>query len=154
MKTDANAELLYLDRQLCFKLYTASRLMTRAYQPMLKALSITYPQYLVLMVLWELEGKGQIESSLGDLGQRLQLDSGTLTPLLKRLQSRQLIDRQRSERDERQLLIKLTPEGLALEPRARAWVAEAVANSDVSERLLEDLQKNLAELVDVFHDNG
>lgn len=151
MNSDTGAELLYLDQQLCFKLYTASRLMTRAYQPMLKALEITYPQYLVLMVLWEQADKGQAELTLGDLGQRLQLDSGTLTPLLKRLQAAGVVERQRNAEDERQLLVSLTAEGFKKRAKAAEWVAEQLGGDRVSASLVNDLQANLQEFVDAFN---
>lgn len=151
MNSDIGAELLYLDQQLCFKLYTASRLMTRAYQPLLKALEITYPQYLVLMVLWERVDKGQPELTLGDLGQRLQLDSGTLTPLLKRLQAAGVVERQRNAEDERQLLVSLTAAGLEKRVKAANWVAEQLEEGRVSTSLVNDLQANLQEFVDAFN---
>ncbi|MBS3797861.1 MarR family transcriptional regulator [Pseudoalteromonas sp. BDTF-M6] len=112
---------LYLQNQLCFKLYTASRLVIRGYQPMLKDLGITYPQYLVLLVLWQAKEQEELPLSLKALGARLHLDSGTLTPLLKRMQQLGLISRVRSEQDERQLQIALTEQGIALAPKAKKW---------------------------------
>ncbi|MBB2989083.1 DNA-binding MarR family transcriptional regulator [Mycolicibacterium iranicum] len=102
-----------LDEQLCFALYSASRAVTAAYRPLLEELGLTYPQYLVLLVLWEDE-----PCSVGHLGDRLHLDSGTLSPLLKRLESAGLVRRRRSEDDERRVDITLTPQGRALEDRA------------------------------------
>ncbi|WP_304038917.1 MarR family winged helix-turn-helix transcriptional regulator, partial [Mesonia mobilis] len=93
-------ENLKLDNQLCFPLYTASRLVIQRYQPMLKDLDLTYPQYLVLMVLWEKD-----EVNLSAIAEKLQLQSNTLTPLLKRLQQRGFLDRKRSESDERNIVI-------------------------------------------------
>lgn len=108
-------EWLRLDRQLCFALYSASLAMTKVYKPLLEPLGLTYPQYLVLMVLWEQDGL-----SVSELGTKLTLDSGTLTPLLKRLQEAGLLQRLRDTRDERRVLLQLTPAGRALKRRARA----------------------------------
>lgn len=102
-----------LDDQLCFALYAATRAMTRAYRPALEALELTYPQYLVMLVLWEGD-----DLSVSALGERLMLDSGTLTPLLKRLEQRGLIARSRADEDERRVQIVLTEQGRALRARA------------------------------------
>ncbi|MAO34464.1 MAG: MarR family transcriptional regulator [Zunongwangia sp.] len=106
-------ENLKLDNQLCFPLYTASRLVIQRYQPMLKDLDLTYPQYLVLMVLWEKD-----EVNLSAIAEKLQLQSNTLTPLLKRLQQRGFLDRKRSESDERNIVITLTDKGKKLKDQA------------------------------------
>jgi DNA-binding MarR family transcriptional regulator len=116
--TDAPAQaqadaMLRLDNQLCFALYSTSLAMTRIYKPLLGALGITYPQYLALLVLWERDGL-----SVSELGERLFLDSGTLTPLLKRLESSGLVTRLRAAEDERRVHITLTPAGRALKERA------------------------------------
>ena len=100
---------LALDNQLCFALYSASRAITRAYGPLLADLGLTYPQYLVMLVLWQADGV-----SVSELGARLALDSGTLTPLLKRLQTAGWISRTRGAQDERRVDIHLTPAGLGL----------------------------------------
>ena len=105
--------LLDLDRQLCFALYSASLAMTRAYKPILADLGLTYPQYLVMLALWQ-HGSQRV----GELGARLGLDSGTLTPLAKRLQTLGLIERERSAVDERQVEISLTAAGNQLRVRA------------------------------------
>ena len=105
--------LLDLDRQLCFALYSASLAMTKAYKPMLVELGLTYPQYLVMLALWQ-HGSQRV----GELGERLGLDSGTLTPLTKRLQTLGLIERKRSDVDERQVEISLTAEGKKLRAQA------------------------------------
>lgn len=102
-----------LDRQLCFALYSTSLAMTKLYKPLLAPLGLTYPQYLVMLVLWETDAIG-----VGDLGTRLFLDSGTLTPLLKRMQSLGWIERSRDAADERRVIVSLTPEGRALRRRA------------------------------------
>ena len=109
----APADFLQLDRQLCFALHAASRAMTQAYQPVLAPLGLTYPQYLVMLVLWQDDGV-----AVKDLGARLHLDSGTLTPLLKRLASQGLVTRTRDADDERVVRIALTAAGRALRRRA------------------------------------
>ena len=101
-----------LDEQLCFALYTASRAMTSAYRPLLERLGLTYPQYLVMLVLWE---RG--ESAVTGIGQALQLETGTLSPLLKRLETAGMITRTRQAGDERSVLVGLTEAGRALEGR-------------------------------------
>jgi DNA-binding MarR family transcriptional regulator len=110
---DARALWLQLDRQLCFALYSSSLAMTKLYKPLLAPLGLTYPQYLVMLVLWEAQGL-----SVSALGQRLSLDSGTLTPLLKRLEQQGLVQRRRAQDDERRVDIFLTDEGLALRSQA------------------------------------
>ena len=106
---------LRLDNQICFAVYSAAHAFNRVYKPLLDRLGLTYPQYLVMLVLWERDGV-----PLKDIGERLFLDSGTLTPLLKRLEAAQIIKRTRSTADERQVLIALTHHGLALKEKARA----------------------------------
>ena len=105
---------LCLENQLCFKLYALSRKFTNIYRPVLEKLDITYPQYLVMLVLWEAKN-----ISVKDLGCRLYLDSGTLTPLLKRLEQKQLLRRQRDPLDERSVIISLTPEGKEMQLKAK-----------------------------------
>jgi DNA-binding MarR family transcriptional regulator len=102
-----------LDNQLCFSLYSASLAMTKLYKPLLDALELTYPQYLVMLVLWESDGP-----SVSALGERLSLDSGTLTPLLKRMEGAGWLARQRSSEDERRVHVWLTPAGRQLQARA------------------------------------
>ena len=116
-------EWLRLDRQLCFALYSASLSMTKLYKPLLKPLGLTYPQYLVMLVLWEQDGL-----TVSEAGERLALDSGTLTPLLKRLEAAGLLRRLRDAADERRVLLHLSPAGRALKQRARA-VPSAVASA-------------------------
>lgn len=99
-------EAFRLETQMCFALYSASRSLIQAYRPILASFGITYPQYLTLLALWESD-----RISLGELGRRLQLDSGTLSPMLKRMQSLGLIEKARSSRDERELVIVLTEKG-------------------------------------------
>lgn len=104
-----------LDDQLCFALYSASLALTKAYRPILEALDLTYPQYLVMLCLWERDGL-----AVREIGARLHLDSGTLTPLLKRLEGRGLIRRSRDAGDERRVLVALTDAGRELGGRAAA----------------------------------
>lgn len=117
----APPDWLALDHQLCFALYAASLAMTKAYKPLLAPLGLTYPQYLVLLVLWEGDG-----IAVSHLGERLTLDSGTLTPLLKRLEAQGLLLRRRDPADERRVLLDLTPAGRALRDQAVA-VPQAIA---------------------------
>ncbi|MDP3832784.1 MAG: MarR family transcriptional regulator [Hydrogenophaga sp.] len=106
-------QALQLDHQLCFALYSASLAMTKLYKPMLDEMGLTYPQYLAMLVLWEHDGV-----AVSELGERLHLDSGTLTPLLKRLESAELVTRLRDVQDERRVLIRLTAAGRKLKARA------------------------------------
>ena len=108
---------LQLDHQLCFKLYAASRAIIRGYRPMLDALGLTYPQYLAMLVLWEWQQQPPAQATVKALGERLMLDSGTLTPLLKRLQQQGLLLRERSQVDEREVCLQLTPAGMQLRER-------------------------------------
>ena len=106
-------DMLRLDQQLCFAAYSTAHAFNRLYRPLLDRLDLTYPQYLVFMVLWEADG-----ITVKTLGDRLFLDSGTITPLLKRLEGRGLLRRERDEDDERQVRIYLTQEGRALRAKA------------------------------------
>jgi len=111
-KLDPDQALL-LDNQLCFALYSTSMAMTKLYKPLLEALGLTYPQYLAMLVLWERDGL-----TVSELGERLYLDSGTLTPLLKRLEAAGLIARLRAVEDERRVHLTLTAAGRRLRSRA------------------------------------
>jgi DNA-binding MarR family transcriptional regulator len=118
---------LILDDQLCFALYSTSHALNRAYREPLRALGLTYPQYLVMLVLWQ-----QDEVSVSEIGSRLYLDSATLTPLLKRLEGMQLVERQRAPHDERSVLVRLTPAGRQLKREARRvpmQIAKAMGSS-------------------------
>ncbi|HAQ38626.1 MAG TPA: MarR family transcriptional regulator [Saprospiraceae bacterium] len=114
---------LHLQNQLCFPLYAASRLTTQIYGPFLKELDLTYPQYLVMLVLWE----HQVQT-VNQIGNRLLLESNTLTPLLKRLEQKKLISRMRSETDERSVIIRLTDRGHLLQTRA-VEIPDKIINS-------------------------
>jgi len=140
-------DVLRLDQQLCFALYTASRLMTRAYRPVLEALELTYPQYLVLLVLWEDAQDGRDAPTVKRLGERLLLDSGTLTPLLKRLEGRGLIARRRSETDERAVRVELTHAGSAMRAQALHVPLELLCRVGVAPRDLLDLRERLRALI-------
>jgi len=108
-----SALLVRLDQQICFAIYAASHALNRAYKPMLTELNLTYPQYLVMMVLWE-----NNSLSVKEIGTRLGLDSGTLSPLLKRLETAGYVIRKRDMADERQVIISATTAGIALEQAA------------------------------------
>jgi DNA-binding MarR family transcriptional regulator len=109
METNTAPDALCLDNQLCFALHSASLAMTKVYKPHLDALGVTYPQYLVMLVLWERDAL-----TVSAIGERLFLDSGTLTPLLKRLEAQGLLSRTRDAADERRVVIRLTERGRAL----------------------------------------
>ena len=109
---------LLLDNQLCFKLYATSRAVIRGYKPMLDQLGLTYPQYLVMLVLWEWHVSAPAQPTVKALGERLMLDSGTLTPLLKRLQQLGLVQRARARLDEREVHLGLSEDGVKLQQQA------------------------------------
>jgi DNA-binding MarR family transcriptional regulator len=119
-----------LDDQLCFALYTASRLMVRAYRPILEPLGLTYPQYLVMLVLWERDLAGEAAPSVSELGERLALDSGTLTPLLKRMEEQGWLQRARDTGDERIVRAQLTERGRQLAEPACAVPATLLGGAD------------------------
>jgi DNA-binding MarR family transcriptional regulator len=136
---------LLLDEQLCFALYSTSLAMNKLYRKLLKELRITYPQYLVLLVLWEADGV-----NVSAIGERLFLDSATLTPLLKRLEAAGLVARQRADEDERNVIISLTAKGAALKQKAQAVPDNVFCATECSleelksaTRLLSDLRKRL-----------
>ncbi|MFM2420217.1 MAG: hypothetical protein RL385_4940 [Pseudomonadota bacterium] len=110
--------LLKLDNQLCFALHSASRRVIRAYQSGLHALDLTYPQYLVMMVLWEWDAERPARPTLGVLGDKLDLDSGTLTPLVRRLEQKGLVLRERGQNDARELIVRVSRKGRALREKA------------------------------------
>jgi MarR family transcriptional regulator, organic hydroperoxide resistance regulator len=112
--TTPDADYLLLEQQACFALYAASRAITDVYRPLLTELDLTYPQYLVLLVLWERDAQ-----PIKKIGSALQLDYGTVSPLLKRLETRGLVTRQRQAGDERTVVVSLTPEGIALREQAK-----------------------------------
>ena len=115
-------EQLKLENQLCFPVYAASRLITREYQPQLDKLGITYPQYLVLMILWE-----QDNVSVNDIAKKLILNTNTVTPLLKRMEQLGILERKRSKKDERMVIVQLTEKGKQLQDQA-SLIPEKLAN--------------------------
>jgi len=126
MPTTASPPSLRLDDFLCFAVYSAGHAFNRLYRPLLDALGLTYPQYLAMVALWEADG-----ITVGDLGRRLGLESSTLTPLLKRLQAMAFVTRERDPEDERQVRIRLTDKGRALEGPACAVPAALTAASGI-----------------------
>ncbi|MGE7993845.1 MarR family winged helix-turn-helix transcriptional regulator [Pseudomonas sp. NPDC089554] len=132
---------LLLDNQVCFALHSTSLLMTKVYKPLLQALGLTYPQYLAMIVLWEQDGL-----TVGEISQRLITDPGSLTPLLKRLESEGLLKRIRSREDERVVLVQLTDKGRDLQLQAQR-VPQCIVNASGS--TLERLRKLQAELLDL-----
>ena len=131
-----------LEDQLCFLLYASSREMTKKYKPLLDKLEVTYPQYLVLLLLWE-----QDTLTVKKLGELLALDSGTLTPMLKRMEQNGLIVRERSIEDERSVMIKLTEKGLGLQEEACFIPDRISAISGEDKRVVEDLKASLIQLL-------
>jgi DNA-binding MarR family transcriptional regulator len=134
-----------LDEQLCFALYSSSLAMTKAYRPLLDALGLTYPQYLAMMVLWEREAQ-----TVSELGERLHLDSGTLTPLLKRLESAGLITRSRLADDERRVAVHLTAAGSTMRTRTGALPARMARLTGCSAPELKQLHRSLLQLRDAI----
>ena len=138
-------EALKLDNQLCFRLYTASRLITQAYYPYLTEIGLTYPQYLVMMVLWEQDGQ-----PVNDIARRLYLETNTVTPLLKRMEAAGLVAREKESADGRKVIIRLTEAGRALEKRASGVpyrVGNAVACRSVTAETAPALYAALDDLI-------
>ncbi|MBO9633096.1 MAG: MarR family transcriptional regulator [Chitinophagaceae bacterium] len=140
---------LILSHQACFPLYALSREITTIYRPLLDALHITYPQYLVLMVLWENEGQ-----TVNQIGERLRLDSGTLTPLLKRMELKKMITRKRKESDERSVEIHLSPSGKALKKEAAKVPAQMVEALGISDEEVNQLKRIANKILDKIKDRG
>ncbi|WP_273208118.1 MarR family winged helix-turn-helix transcriptional regulator [Marinobacter subterrani] len=140
------SDLLALDRQMCFALYSASLAMTKLYKPLLSELGLTYPQYLVMLVLWERDGM-----RVSGLKERLHLDYGTLTPLVKRLEKQGLLVRQRSPEDERQVIVRLTGKGHSLQSAAARIPEQVATASGCSLVELEDLKTQLCALRHRLH---
>ncbi|SDH47091.1 MarR family winged helix-turn-helix transcriptional regulator [Pseudomonas panipatensis] len=140
-------QALLLDNQLCFRLYAASRAIIRGYRPMLEALGLTYPQYLVMLVLWEWQARPPEQPSVKALGERLLLDSGTLTPLLKRLEQLGLVQRQRAQRDEREVHLTLSAAGLALRDQVLPLREELLCRSGLDLNAMGELRTRLDDLL-------
>ena len=143
-------EELQLDNQLCFKLYAASRAVIRAYKPMLDQLGLTYPQYLAMLVLWEWQQQHPAHPTVKALGERLLLDSGTLTPLLKRLELQGLLLRQRSASDEREVHLALTAAGHALREKVLPLKRQLLCEQAVDMEALAVLRDQVGLLLDQF----
>ena len=134
---------LKLDNQICFRLYSASRLITQAYTPMLTALGITYPQYLVLMVLWEKDNQ-----PVNDIAHRLILETNTVTPLIQRMEKQGLITRKQGDKDKRQQIVSLTLSGKEMEERAYQLIPPAMLGKLSACPLQLNDYQNLAEELD------
>lgn len=135
-----------LENQLCFLLYASSREMTKQYKPLLEKLNVTYPQYLALLLLWEHE-----TLTVKKMGELLYLDSGTLTPMLKRMEQQGLITRKRSEEDERSVLISLTENGESLKEKAADIPRTILGLSKQSGEDLKQLKSALYTLLETLH---
>ncbi len=131
-----------LDNQICFRLYTASRLITQAYHPMLAAHGLTYPQYLVLMVLWENDAQ-----PVNDIAKRLLLETNTVTPLLKRMETEGIVTRTRGRDDARQMIVKLTKKGHDLQEKLTD-MPEAVGSSLLCETVTPETVPSLYAMLD------
>jgi DNA-binding MarR family transcriptional regulator len=143
-----NSELK-LENQICFPLYATSRLITQQYKPLLDQLGITYPQYLVLLVLWDKDG-----IPVKEISEKLLLETNTLTPLLKRLEKHDILQRQRSSEDERVVIISLTTKGKALKQRAKDIPNELMLQLDclnIEEDEIFTLKKILDKLLNAIH---
>jgi len=140
-KTPASCDELLLDNQVCFALYSTSLLMTKVYKPLLQQLGLTYPQYLVMLVLWQQDGR-----TVGEISQQLLTDPGSLTPLLKRLEAEGLLKRTRSREDERVVRVQLSEQGRALQARAKDVPHCILAASGDNLERLQQLQADLLEL--------
>ncbi len=147
----AESDNLALDNQVCFALYAANRAVTARYRPLLAELGLTYPQYLVMLVLWEAQGAGE-PVRVSDLGQRLRLDSGTLTPLLKRLEQQGLLTRTRPLSDQRVVLLSLTGRGQDLRGRAETLPAQLLCQSGVAPERAAALRDELRALLSRLED--
>jgi DNA-binding MarR family transcriptional regulator len=134
-----------LDNQLCFSLYAASMAVSRTYKPLLDRLGITYPQYLVLLALWETDAL-----SVGAIGARLGLESSTVTPLVKRLEAAGLVTRTRNKLDERQVQVRLTTRGVALREECGCLAEELLARSGMPGKRLAALNKDVQALRDAL----
>ncbi|EMM74663.1 MarR family transcriptional regulator [Leptospira weilii] len=133
---------LFLENQICFPLYACSRALTSLYRPILDQLGLTYPQYLVLLILWRGDG-----CSIKEIGRKLYLDSGTLTPLLKRLEDSELVVRKRSEEDERSVRIFLSSKGKKLKEKAVNVPTKLLEILEIDKRSLTGLKNDLDRLL-------
>ncbi|WP_425420864.1 MarR family winged helix-turn-helix transcriptional regulator [Phaeodactylibacter xiamenensis] len=146
------AAALYLENQLCFPLYAASRMTTKIYAPLLNTLGLTYPQYLAMLVLWQHGAQ-----TVNQIGNHLYLESNTLTPLLKRLEQKGLITRRRSPKDERSVLVQLTEPGAQLKNKAKEipkTIIESFNDSRLTEPEVLQFQKTLFKLVEILSERA
>lgn len=137
------SEQLNLENQLCFRLYKLNKNLTKLYAPLLKELGLTYPQYLVMLVMWQQSSPALVK----EIGNQLELDSGTLSPLLKRMEKLELIKRTRSEVDERSVFIELTAHGKHLKAKAKLIPAKLFTLTELSKVELVNLKNSLDELL-------
>ncbi|MFD0824593.1 MarR family winged helix-turn-helix transcriptional regulator [Neobacillus sp. M.A.Huq-85] len=133
---------LKLENQICFKIYSAEREITKLYRNLLEELGVTYPQYLVLLVLWE-----EKSLTVKELGQKLFLDSGTLSPMLKRMEGNNLIERRRSLEDERTVIISLTKKGEELKEKAQCIPSKLLENLSLDMKELKNLNETLSTIL-------
>jgi len=138
--------LLHLDNQLCFALYACAREVTKLYRPLLDELGLTYTQYVTMLVLWEKD-----DIAVKTLGERLHLDSGTLTPLLKKLEASGLIRRERDREDERSVIVRLTEQGHSLRERASCIPSQVFQQTKLSPEQIAALREQLHELTAVIN---
>jgi len=138
---------LFLPEQVCFPLYASSRMITRLYQPLLEKFEITYPQYLVLLVLWQ-----HRKLSVTELGSKLFLNTNTLTPLIRKMKEKKLLTKQRSNKDERTVYIALTKKGQELQEEAKSVPKELIKSLNMSSEDLEDIRAIMWRFLDNFID--
>ncbi|MGM0838540.1 MAG: MarR family winged helix-turn-helix transcriptional regulator [Bacillota bacterium] len=136
-------DILKLENQICFKIYSAERKITKLYRNFLDELDVTYPQYLVMLVLWEKDA-----TSVKDLGEKLFLDSGTLTPMLKRMEGNGLLERNRSREDERSVIISLTPKGRELKEKAKCIPTQLADNLSMDYQELQAFNQTLTRIME------
>lgn len=149
MTDDSGADRLALDNQLCFSLYTASRALTGLYRDLLEELGLTYPQYLVMLALWE---RGPL--TVKELGRALHLDSGTLSPLLRRLEGAGMLTRERTAQDERAVVVAATEDGRCLRERARTVPASVLEATGLSGQEARTLRESLDEITRALQGHG
>jgi len=135
-------DLLSLDKQVCFPIYALAKEVINHYRPLLDELDLTYPQYLVLMVLWK-----EKELTVGQLGEKLYLDSGTLTPLLKRMELKGMVIRERSASDERIVKLSLTEKGIALKEKAKDIPIQLMESIGITEQELLELKNIVTKIL-------
>lgn len=140
---------LFLPEQICFPLYASSRMITRLYKPLLEELELTYPQYLVLMVLWQEE-----QLSVSELGKRLYLNTNTLTPLIKKMKDKGLVKKTRSDEDERTVFITITPKAKDLRKKAKTVPSELLQSLQMSEEDIETVREIMWRFLSNFDFNS